>query len=94
MNPFKAVGNTISSVANATAKYAEVIERSADLVHNEINALEEHQFIRLEEAKDERSDARKQRLMQRQIDAGTHTWKDETKSAVIPKAESTATPTV
>ena len=66
MNPFKAVGNTISSVANATAKYAAVVERSADLVHNEINALEEHQFLRLEEAKDERSQSRKDRLKARQ----------------------------
>lgn len=54
MNPFKAIGNTITSLANTIVALSTLAERTVQLASNEVDALEQAQQIRLDEVKHER----------------------------------------
>jgi len=65
MNPFKAVGNTITSLANTIVALSTLAERTVQLASNEVDALEAAQQIRLDEVKYEREQLKEQRLAKR-----------------------------
>lgn len=65
MNPFKAVGQTITSLANTMVEASNLVEKTIHLAANEVDALEEAQQIRLDEIKFERDTARAARIAAR-----------------------------
>lgn len=65
MNPFKAIGLTITSIANTLVKGSGLVEQALDIAGNELTALEEAQQIRLDEVREEREDLKAEREAKR-----------------------------
>ena len=68
MNPFKAIGQTITSIANTMVEASNLVEKTIHLASNEVEALEEAQQIRLDDIKFERDTARDARIAARNQD--------------------------